>query len=424
MKTVKDFKDAGLVFVNNDIIGCVNSDPDSGGITIGDATRNGELPIHNAWNVREFAWREKTSIMLGFIGKIECINEHGKPLKGPISYYACTKWRPLLKQNTVDVSIETPEEKEALDKIFGADSAPKPSKTVWDAVNKLRGDLSNTDCGFREGNVNLWLNIVENNYISLIGNPFASPEIYELTCTTAEFNALVEEMTLGLDVNGVTHGELFDYVNADKVLLEKETKSDYTSLEFWKDAPKDATHYKLSANDPSLSCWYMAKANLFTMMYRSAWEGTGWHSIDVIDNNVGRINVTFIPRPQPTPIETPEEKEALDSIVNKPLVYTQEMADNGVKPSVGMKAMIKGFEREILLGPDSDGDYITLDANGCYDFDSANQFKPIDQRTKKEKAIDELRNLDDSICNDIKWHANFLQAIIDGKITGVKWVGE
>lgn len=78
--------------------------------------------------------------------------------------------------------------------------------------------------------------------------------------------------------------------------------------------------------------------------------------------------------------------------ISKPLVYTQEMADNGVKLKKGMKAMLRGFEREILLGPDSDGDYITMNGEGSYDFDSINQFRPIYTRTKKEKAIDEIND--------------------------------
>ncbi len=200
-------------------------------------------------------------------------------------------------------------------------------KKVWDAVNEFKGEWLNPKAmaiiGTEYGNMYF---LCTQGYDGV-----RKDSKYHHVALLGEFNTLVEEMKLGLDVNPVNHDHYLNYTDADKTPLEKE---------------------------------------------------------------------------------------------NNPLVYTQEMADNGVLPSVGMKAMIKGFEREILLGPDSDGDYITLDANGCYDFDSANQFKPIDQRTKKEKAIDELRNLDDSICNDIKWHANFLQAIIDGKITGVKWVGE
>jgi hypothetical protein len=57
--------------------------------------------------------------------------------------------------------------------------------------------------------------------------------------------------------------------------------------------------------------------------------------------------------------------------------YTQAMADNGVLPSVGMEVLVRGDKRVILLGADSDGDYITLNKEGSYDFDSVNQFKPL-----------------------------------------------
>ncbi len=309
-------------------------------------------------------------------------------------------------------------------------------KTVWDAVNELRGDLSNADCGFRKGNVNLWLNIVENNYISLIGNPFASPEIYELTCTTAEFNALVEEMTLGLDVNGVTHGELFDYVNADKMLLEKETEPDYTSLEFWKDAP-EGYDYAVIRNEATDNVSFYKDAPTYQCIFKYG----NHHYMLCFKKGDVKYNAKYyhvVKRPQSTPTETPEEKEALDSIINKPLVYTQEMADNGVFES-GQKVFIA--QMNTLAGVESKRYYTEqywcnsghqrqyaelgiIFSNKESAVAKCKSLLGVDTRTKKEKAIDELRNLDDSICNDIEWHANFLQAIIDGKITGVKWVGE
>ena len=150
MKTVKEFKDAGLVFVNNDIIGCVTSDTDSGGITIGDATGNGELPIHNAWNVREFAWRENTGEKSAFIGAVECVSEFNH--KGETNMTKLVwnpnikKWRPSLVE-PLEILPETPEEKEALDKIFGADSAPvgcpvrsdaETAKQMLDGLDKLK----------------------------------------------------------------------------------------------------------------------------------------------------------------------------------------------------------------------------------------------------------------------------------------------
>ena len=63
-------------------------------------------------------------------------------------------------------------------------------------------------------------------------------------------------------------------------------------------------------------------------------------------------------KPQPTPI------------------FTQEMADNGVLPSVGMEVMIDGEKRAILMGADKDGDYITM-SKGVYQFDSIGYIKPL-----------------------------------------------
>lgn len=174
-------------------------------------------------------------------------------------------------------------------------------KTVWDAVNELRGDLNNTYmfnsgtdthlfCCFNQGLYACW-----GHYVAF--------DDERLVSTVAEFNELVEEM----------------------------------------------------------------KTNFGNCLYS---DYVGYNLED----------------------KTPLEKEALNSIVNKPLVYTQGMADNGVELKIGMKAFLRGFQREILLGPDSDGDYITMNGEGSYDFDSANQFKPIDTRTKKEKAIDEIES--------------------------------
>ena len=253
-------------------------------------------------------------------------------------------------------------------------------KRVWDAVNELRGEWI-FECK------ELWEEKI--NYIITFESKLTPSECNFndnlISINYKEFKALVEEMELGLDVNPVNHGHYLNYVYADKTLLEKETKPDYTSLEFWKDAPEGAQYYRADCEkffaswykditDHSYKTWVVGKSH--------SWTHCHYKSPCLIEN--------MVKRPQSTPTETPEEKEALDSIVNKPLVYTQEMADNGELLSVGMKAMINGFEREILLGPDSDGDYITMNGEGSYDFDSANQFKPIDTRTKKEKAIDDI----------------------------------
>ena len=124
-------------------------------------------------------------------------------------------------------------------------------------------------------------------------------------------------------------------------------------------------------------------------------------------------------------------KTPLEPAVKKPLVYTQAMADNGELPSVGMKCLINFPDvdnawYEYII--DFIGNY-TLIASCKGDVERFSHIndvhlKPIDTRTTKEKALDELRDLDDSICNNIDWLADLLQAIIEGKITGVKWTGE
>tara|TARA_R110000868_G_scaffold162439_1_gene393644 strand:+ start:3683 stop:4570 length:888 start_codon:yes stop_codon:yes gene_type:complete len=269
-------------------------------------------------------------------------------------------------------------------------------KTVWDAVNELRGDVNNSPARHRGDEGYVLYYRPESFYVTSSSGHTTTNGSHQYVSTITAFNALVEEMKANF--GKCSHLDCAAYQLADKTLLEKETKPDYTSLEFWKDAPEGATHYKLSANSPSSSCWYMAKTNHFAMMYTGTWENTGWNSLDVVNNNVGKINVTFISRPQSTPTETPEEKEALDSIVNKPLVYTQEMVDNGVLPSVGMKIKLQynqssqPIECELLFISDQ---YMIAKKDNFEQHYHRGTWKPepIDQRTKKEKAIDELMAL-------------------------------
>lgn len=185
-------------------------------------------------------------------------------------------------------------------------------KTVWDAVNELRGDLSN-----------LILNDKNSDYLSYVNcycptwRKVATYKDDFVVCDINEFNSLVEWMMLGLDVNPVNHGHYLNYVDADKTLLEKE---------------------------------------------------------------------------------------------NNPLVYTQEMADNGELPSVGMECMAYIYANTSKQGNPMnswvDGEFIgkCKSSNGgfCFVFkakddihhviNANSHFKPIDTRTKKEKAIDEIFN--------------------------------
>ena len=235
-------------------------------------------------------------------------------------------------------------------------------KTVWDAVNELRGEWI-FEC--KES----WEE--KTNHIITFESKLTPSECSFhdnfMVINYTEFNELVEEMTLGLDVNPVNHGHYLNYVYADKSPLEK------------------------------------------------------------------------------------------DSIVNKPLVYTQEMADNGVMPSVGMEVLLEedteffscasgeistlkanDIVYVVAIGNRSDNNatVITLMKQGAgFCTINPDYIKPIDQRTKKEKAIDAIDKIitdayqdltDDYKSNSRFKHEaiNLLDEIIDGTVDGVKWVGE
>ncbi|QDP67552.1 MAG: hypothetical protein Unbinned5350contig1004_59 [Prokaryotic dsDNA virus sp.] len=115
-------------------------------------------------------------------------------------------------------------------------------------------------------------------------------------------------------------------------------------------------------------------------------------------------------------------------------VFTQAMADAGELPQVGMECMIlntncsrpkyiKGLIKYI-------GDlmiYAYVDSGERCDNVKTLKFKPIDTRTDKEKAIEEaITNLmfyGDQTQTSQKANETLI-AIMEGRITAVKWVGK
>ena len=123
-------------------------------------------------------------------------------------------------------------------------------------------------------------------------------------------------------------------------------------------------------------------------------------------------------------------KTPLEPAVKKPLVYTQAMADNGVLPSVGMEYL---DERNQLCKclTNYDGFVIgeMLEHARFHNYPVISQamldlIKPIDTHTAIEKAINaaigDLRFYGDQTQTEIN-ATETLQAIIAGKIAGVKW---
>tara|TARA_R110002153_G_scaffold181493_1_gene334791 strand:+ start:7187 stop:7822 length:636 start_codon:yes stop_codon:yes gene_type:complete len=207
-------------------------------------------------------------------------------------------------------------------------------KTVWDAVNELRGDLlGSTYANTHKENyktLDVYLHVVLTNDYD--PQPIGSFVIYSsdqsargdvrFICTIAEFNALVEDMTLGLDVNPVNHGHYLNYVDADKALLKNE---------------------------------------------------------------------------------------------NNTLVYTQEMADDGELPSVGMNCAWNAHTTNVIITFVGEEMFCGENDTGKEVAGYISDLKPIDTRTKKEKAIDEIKEL----CFESGWSTqSALESAYD------KWVGE
>ena len=203
------------------------------------------------------------------------------------------------------------------------------------------------------------------------------------SCTKLQFNQLVEDMSHHAGI------ELFnEYVKADKKLLEKESKVDHTSREFWKDAPEGKNYlitYK-SGVVAQVYNYFSAKPKIIDGYYRIAGESVGY----------GTSSWEVFERPKPQPKES-----------NMKPVFTQAMSDNGELPPIGSKCLVIGekeiddeyHECEIIAHRNVSGDvfvavFMIKNYNGkpyYYTHCSHQYFKPIDTRTDKEKAIDEIR---------------------------------
>ena len=75
-------------------------------------------------------------------------------------------------------------------------------------------------------------------------------------------------------------------------------------------------------------------------------------------------------------------------------IYTKEMVDAGVMPSVGMEVMHLSVKKVVMLLADSNSKYALKSVNDFYSLALAHDIKPLDTRTDKEKAFDKF--LDDN----------------------------
>lgn len=192
----------------------------------------------------------------------------------------------------------------------------------------------------------------------------------------------------------------------------------------WTKAPEGATHYTKETNVTS-ACWVKLKddsCGYITMSHHKNNEAENIWQIGEFHTS----ELTVIPKPlQP--------------------VFTKAMQDNNELPPVGSECLLRiaefaqipsehksynGDHCVIVAHVDTLAVAIVRDENSdvCFTI-TANHgwFKPIDTRTDKEKAIDaaigNLMFYGDQTQTEQKANETLI-AIMEGKIHGVKWVGE
>ena len=199
-------------------------------------------------------------------------------------------------------------------------------------------------------------------------------------------------------------------------------KVDYTSEEFWKDAPEGYNAF-MPESDRWYASWIDVDGDDVKRMVRRGYS----FEFEVRSYAVKTLlSEGLVLRPQPKPV--------------KP-VYTQAMADNGELPPIGSKAKISrhlhnsytdkfaGKDCEIINHVRSIRDEYDIAVFRCVDDEGeyiyhaliARCFLPIDTRTSEEKLFDQINSVPRIYIADAE---KLVEQIVSGELCGVTFKGE
>tara|TARA_R110000772_G_scaffold32817_3_gene80149 strand:- start:168 stop:908 length:741 start_codon:yes stop_codon:yes gene_type:complete len=190
-------------------------------------------------------------------------------------------------------------------------------KTIKDAYEELNGDLRNTFCFDGDESFVFFCLDESGDYVCSTSST-KDKAVEQYICTVEEFN---------------------------NYKPEQENKVDYISADFWKDAPDGYGYWLEHKSNPS--------SGDFCRLDK---DGSYYFDDGGTPTNIDSWLV--VPRPKSLP------------------VFTQEMADNGVLPSVGMECLILDEVHKVLLLPDDTRAYVTL-YEGEYFFNTIDFMKPL-----------------------------------------------
>ncbi len=268
-------------------------------------------------------------------------------------------------------------------------------KTVIDAVNEQRGiwpySNSSPEMFFGEkrvgtGYFGAWLDY-----------PYGDGVIK--VCNKKEFLKCVAEMA-----NHAGRIEYVNYLGADKTLLKKENKVDYTSAEFWKDAPEGSISY---ASTSGIDCKYWLSDYGYSIVGKLGFYSLGKDTSD--GSNYGLADFDVI---------------ATRPVIDTPLpTYTKAMQKSGEQAKAGSRVNLvfngnESFEEvEIVVITDA---YI-IAKPGQFEqhyHKSSYSIKPIDTRTDTEKCGDDLDRL------GYLSNVSLINSIKDGRIHSITFTGK
>lgn len=196
MKTVGDFKKAGLVFVGDDKLRSETNNHDSDEICmsrcwLGHGIYRGFLEVSDCyfankeWVISSFAWRENTGVKPEFGGLVEWVGSSdfiyaNRSDELIWSESSITKWRPILNKPSV-AEYETKESE------------------IHKAWVALKGDLNNVIDDI-QGSKDSILKCISGigsfsigDYAFCVGN-FHNKSVWEYVCATQEFTNYCEKM--------------------------------------------------------------------------------------------------------------------------------------------------------------------------------------------------------------------------------------
>jgi len=174
-------------------------------------------------------------------------------------------------------------------------------KTVRDAVIVFKAEWPDFD-GLLEGSSTAAIGCSTiTNEVQMVGSE-CNVGLYFITCNESEFNTYVDLLSRHAGK------ELFQqYLAADKTLLEKEAKVDYTSEEFWKDELYSPYLCVIIDNKTGLKIWKRSLPTIDSGFYwfygdSELYDGSESYAIS---------RYAFIPRPQPKPVFTKEDRKSV-----------------------------------------------------------------------------------------------------------------